>query len=71
MNTLVAVPNVSAPCPLDTCPWAQPDGTVVCLPCMALDGAGAPPSVPALDVWAALVLGAALVAVGVLKTRGR
>jgi hypothetical protein len=70
LNTLVAVPNVSVSCPANTCPYTQPDGTTICLPCLAEDGAAASP-VPALDVWAALVLGTALAAVGVLKTRGR
>lgn len=70
MNTLVALPDVSASCPANTCPYTQPDGTTICLPCLAEDGAAASP-VPALDVWAALALGAALVAVGMVKARGR
>jgi hypothetical protein len=70
LNTLVAIPNVSASCPLNTCPYTQPDGTTICLPCLAVDAAPASP-VPALDVWAALALGAALVAAGVVRTKGR
>lgn len=66
LNTLVALPNVSAPCPVSTCPLAQPDGTVVCWPCLPAAAAD-PVPVPALDTWPMLALGAALVAAA-LKT---
>jgi hypothetical protein len=68
LNTLVAIPNVSASCPVNTCPVPQPDGSVGCWPCLpAL--APNPEPVPALDTWAALALGLALVAAGLKGLR--
>ncbi len=71
LDVLVALPNVSAPCPVNTCPATMPDGTVVCWPCLpgGIGGAGLPADVPALDTWAALVLAAALAGAAVLRLR--
>lgn len=70
MNALVALPNVSASCPVNTCPLTQPDGSVVCWPCLP-DGAGDPVPVPALGTWAMLALGAALVGAALITLRDR
>lgn len=71
MNTLVSIPNVSAPCPVNTCPVSQPDGTIVCIPCGGPQGPGSGPavSVPALGTGALLLFGAALVLAGVMRLR--
>lgn len=69
LNALVALPNVSAPCPVNTCPLTLEDGTVVCWPCLEAPPLGAAVDVPALDSWAVLVLGAALVIAAVVRLK--
>ena len=70
LDLFVAIPNVSAPCPVNTCPLTQPDGTVVCAPCLPA-GLADPAPVPALGTWAMLALGAALVAAGMRTLRSQ
>ena len=68
LDLVVSIPNVSAPCPVNTCPLTQPDGTAVCVPCLPA-GLNDPTAVPALDTWAMLALGAALVAAALIRLK--
>lgn len=71
LNTLVAIPNVSAPCPVNMCLATLPDGTTTCYPCLEAPPLGPAADVPTLDTWALLLLGVALVAAGFLESRSR